>query len=303
MKKLHLYIFCIALILTTYFLYYKYKNSSSPILIPVTFNFNETPLIMAEIEGTLYPLQIDLGSKFPLTLSAKTLESIPKKPYGISEWRDAKGLSYNSPACVISKIKIGEFTLTDLITSQEDESSLANGTWWNDSKDGTRSADNYAGSIGRPLLEKTNLLLDFPHSIMFISNDIQKLTKEGFNFDKMVKIPCSIERGNIILKADSDGGTLRLFINTGATVSFVRTSRLAHQNCKEEKHGFLTFETSRFIIGGKDFGKMQLYLFDITPDLHEIDGCLGMDFLKKHVIYIDYSNKFVYIAGEDQHGW
>ena len=76
----------------------------------------------------------------------------------------------------------------------------------------------------------------------------------------------------------------------------MRSSIFQGIGIKNEKHGFPIYTTSMFEIGSKNFGSMNLYLFDITPELHEIDGVLGMDFVKNHVIYIDYKDKVLYIG-------
>lgn len=61
------------------------------------------------------------------------------------------------------------------------------------------------------------------------------------------------------------------------------------------KHGFPSLSSDTFSIGGTNFGSKPLYFIDITEELDEIDGFLGMDFIKDHVIYIDFDHHILYI--------
>jgi hypothetical protein len=70
---------------------------------------------------------------------------------------------------------------------------------------------------------------------------------------------------------------------------------LQDQECATDERGFSFFNTRKFSIGNNDFGSKNLFLYDIVPELQEIDGLLGMDFLKNHVVYIDYKSRTVYI--------
>jgi hypothetical protein len=276
-----------------------YKQITSPSItrVPITFSASKTPLVMTKIEDATYFLQVDLGSKFPLTLSQEILESIQKKPHGTAIWRDLKGNCYESFAYFISKIKFNQFEINNLFVSQENETFHQNATLWNSSIKDEPFHNEYVGSIGFSLLEKANLLLDFPHLIMLICKDTNKfkLKTEGFDIEKMIKVPFKISRTGITLEATCDIGDLKLSIDTGSTISLVRTARLIGQKCNKKKHEFDIFTSSKFIINKNDFGEIDFYLFELTPNFDEIDGILGMDFLNKHIIYIDYKNKFVYI--------
>ena len=42
--------------------------------------------------------------------------------------------------------------------------------------------------------------------------------------------------------------------------------------------------------------QLDLYIYDLIPQFGEINGILDMNFLKDHVVYIDYKDKFIYIG-------
>ena len=73
------------------------------------------------------------------------------------------------------------------------------------------------------------------------------------------------------------------------------------ENIEKKKgyYGFPIFTTSQFTINGTDFGSKDLYFINMTNELHDIDGVIGMDFIKKQVMYIDFSKEIIYIQHSD----
>lgn len=293
-------IFCLAIasIFISVFFIFLLPFNAQPQPISIMFTSFGCPAVLTTIEGKTYLLQLDLGSKFPLSLSKDILESInEKKHHGAAQWRDAKGNFYESPSYLIPSIKIGDLVLTDLVTRQENEAYRANTTLWNDNKEQKNFPNKQMGSLGRPLLEKTNILLDFQNSQMIPCNNKQQLQKMGFYLNRMVKVPFEQgEKGIIIINVETDTGILRLGLDTGATITLIRPSRVQDQKCTIDARGFCAFTTQKFSIGNNNFGSKNLFLYDFTPELLDIDGILGMDFLKNHIIYIDYKNKMIYVG-------
>lgn len=260
--------------------------------IPITFSRSDTPVVTVEIEGKLYSLEVDLGSKFQISLNKTVLESIiDKKVNGVAKWRDTKGRFFESPSFLISHMSMGDLALKDLVVKQEDDVYIANGALWSE----LETPYQKSGAIGRPLLEKTNLLLDFPGCKIFPCNNGKQVETAGFFLNQMVQVPFESGPKGIILQIESDVGLLRLALDTGTTINIVRASRLEDRECKKNAHGFPVFTSSKFSMGGNDFGTTSLILYDLSPELKEIDGLLGMSFLKNHTLYIDYQKKILYI--------
>jgi hypothetical protein len=285
------YLFIPILFIIAYFLFVQ----SQFICIPVAFTPSGMPMLKVMIEENVYFLQFDLGSKFPLSLRKDVLETINiKKNSGIAKWRDIKGNFYEEPSYSIPYVKIENLVLRDMIVRQESEAFRNNAILWED-KNNQQNVRKHVGCVGRPILEKTNLLLDLKNAKIIACNHKRQLRKMGFLLNDTVKV--SFEEGTkgIIVNFDTDVGILRLGLDTGSTITLVRANRLQDEKCAKDERGFYFFTTQRFSIGNKNFGTKHLFLYDITSDLKEIDGMLGMDFLKKHVIYIDYKDKCIYI--------
>lgn len=264
--------------------------------VPISLDKSNIPTTLVEIQGRKYSLAIDLGDKFALSLNKQALKKLQKKPHDSLVHRDASGKAYETSAYVLAKIKLGDLIFDDVVVAEVNEDFVKNTTLWADTDNFEELLKDRFGAIGRALLEKLNLLLDIQNSSFFISNDIKKLKESGYDLNQLVQISFEIGRTGIILPVKTEIGSIKLSIDTGSTVSLLRSSILQGIAIKNKKYGFHIYTTSMFEIGSKNFGTMNLYLFDLTPELHEIDGILGMDFLKNHVIYIDYKNRVLYIG-------
>jgi hypothetical protein len=150
------------------------------------------------------------------------------------------------------------------------------------------------GVIGRALLSQFNLLLDFSKSVIFVTDQIHYLDALGYHLEKFIKIPFERQKGSIIFPIDLDIGEKKFILDTGCTTSIINSSLLSDQKFDKALYGIPIFTTSKFSIGAHDFGMMDLLLVKIfTAGI--LDGILGMDFLKTHVVYIDFDKKLIYM--------
>lgn len=83
-------------------------------------------------------------------------------------------------------------------------------------------------------------------------------------------------------------GRSRFMVMCGVIIVGIR---LAEQGLR------LTYFTTDLVIGATTIGRQEkIYLVDMSDEMTWMDGYLGVDFLKSHVVYIDYRNKAVHIA-------
>jgi hypothetical protein len=113
---------------------------------------------------------------------------------------------------------------------------------------------------------------------------------------QLVKVPFHFDRGAMLVQAETDIGKLNLAFDTGASLTLVRSSFVKDLTSQKDFRGLFFCTISHFAIGGRNFGKLDLYPFDVVPQFQKMDGILGVDFLKNHVIYIDYKDKIIYIG-------
>lgn len=259
--------------------------------IPIAFGKARCPIAAVTIGGSSYPLEVDLGSMAFLSLDPNLLFHIEKEDHGSVPWLDLKGNLYHSRCYLLSEIQIGGIPMKEVLADEQQDSFFRATSL---SKEPTNNRP--LGSIGRPLLKKINLLLDFPHSQMILTDNIKRLKREGYAIDEMTCVPFLWTRAGLVLAIETDLGKKNFMLDTGSTLVLIRSSLLDLQTLVEKEEGLLAFTTSQFQMGDTDFGIQDLYRFDLTEELTEIDGVLGMDFMRKHLLYIDYPNRNIYIG-------
>ena len=252
----------------------------------VSFGPCNMPIIDMYIEGEAYTIGIDLGNHSLVTLDQKILQKIHKTSYGTANWIDFKGNSYQSPTYVVPEIKMGNQTFTNSIVRQDSEEFHSNVSFKIDSSfyrklSPASSLESLrVGMLGHPILKKCNLFLDFKHFAMYASHDHLSLQKQGLLSDHLLKIPFSPHPDGIMFFVETDLGSLKVILDTGATVTLVRAP--------------YPTSTSKFSIMGHDFGPRRIFPADIAPEF-DCDAILGMDFLNEYPFFIDYTNKLIYL--------
>ena len=150
------------------------------------------------------------------------------------------------------------------------------------------------GSIGRPILTKFNLLLDYHHLHIIATNDLKKMENLGCVLHEMQKIPFQMGLLGITFKMHTKLGIKSFCIDTGASSNIIRSSLVNVQNCKIGNHNIPLF-TSNCMIQDLDLGDLTFHTFDLADQLTDIDGILGTPFLDLHMLYIDFKNRVLYI--------
>lgn len=263
--------------------------------IPVKFiNQYRTPSTSIEIEGNVYQVEIDLGTKMPLSLHKSALDHIKKDPSGVSRRLDFRGNKYETPLYIVHSIQAGDFLLKKTKVREE---SLDFSNKKSIIYDSTTKGPNcqIAGRIGRDFFDGRNLFMDFHHSKLIICSNIKDIKTDNYKTDTMISVPFENTPDGIILRIGTDLGVKNFVLDTGTTASVLRSSSLGKDIAVNQRNGMTVFETSKFIINDIDFGSRDLYLLDISPSFDEIDGFLGMDFLNDYMIYLDFSKNTAFI--------
>ncbi len=278
-------------------------DSSQPpesyhVSIPVTRSKGNTPLALVDIQGKTYSLLFDLGSDQQLRLSKNILKNLEKSDFGTRRAEDGLGNLYDNPAYLLAHVNIGGLNVYNVVAGEISESWTVNTTFYSKSNNREELIKDERGGIGRDLLYGKNVLLDAKNDLIFISNDCDKLKAIGYDLSSLKKVPVEQGQMGAIFSVDTDIGVTRFSIDTGSTLTLVRTSFVQNIDIdKLDRHKNLpVFKNSKFEIGERDFGNIDLHFLNITPTIDDIDGLLGMDFLENHIVYIDNENSAVYIG-------
>lgn len=244
----------------------------------VSFGQFHIPFVEAAIQGKAYPFKINLDwTLFPLYLGKDILSQIDKKRSNGLMTIDVDGDQIEVQTYLIPKIEIGDLVFCDVLAMEVD-------------------GDNQAAIIGLKFFENNNLLLDFPNSTMITCNDLDKLKQVGYFIEEMTKTPCEMGRKGLILTADTDVGLVKLGVSPINAWSIMRLDLARGIVTSTNLSGRQILTTSFFVIGEGDFGRKDFCLYDLSPVSYGADGCIGMDFLKNHVIYFNFRTKTAYIG-------
>lgn len=262
--------------------------------IPVAFSESDIPYADIEIQGSFYPLEIDLGSCYDLSLRRDILKNLDKEFLSKMNFLDVKGDVNKVRSYLISDVKIGKLTF-DNVPVNEETVETKNGGMLSGREIDSEEDIKTAGVIGRPLLTQDNLFLDFSHSALYLSDGLGDLKKMGYSMKKMAKVSFDNSDGQIVLKVNTDLGKKRFLLDTGSTITFIKSSQIAKRSSKRDKYGFPVFTTADFILGDYNFGNRELHIYNLQS-IGDCDGILGMDFLKEHAVYLDFSTDTAYIC-------
>lgn len=272
-----------------------YKQKSYYSSIPLKFERSDLPYVEALVQGACCPLVLDLGSKGEMDLNKDVLKQFYKTPYGFEKWINFEGKVFEYPTYSLPKIEVGSIVyekpvVVELPASHRNEYSVYN--------DETKERAPYQaqGYLGRGLLRKSNILIDAQHSKIIFSSNLKKLKKDGYDTKSFIKVPFQMTSKGIVIKVDTDIGRMKLLLDTGSTWTFLHKKYYPKERePKINQYGFSELVSTQFVINKEDFGNQELFFLKMTDKLSDIDGLLGMDFIKKHAIYIDFSKNTLYI--------
>ncbi|MCB1107801.1 MAG: hypothetical protein KDK76_06875 [Chlamydiia bacterium] len=260
------------------------------------FKSSDLPCVDVGIEGKSYPLVVDLGSRLEMVVFSEVLGPLPKKPYGTEKWKNFRGTDYEYPTYLLPKVEVGSFLFKKAIVAEFPTERDKEHVIWSDATQEKKSSDEIVGYLGRGLLKKVNLLLDVKRSKLVMTNSPTKLKSDGYDLAAFEKVPFDLAYKGMVIEADTDLGKVRLLLDTGCTWTMLHEYLYPKDLEKKiSRYGFPMFTSSQFKMNGIDFGDQMFYFIDITKELSEFDGFLGMDFIKNHVMYIDFAKKLLYI--------
>lgn len=264
--------------------------------IPIQFDEAKIPLISASFEDKQYLLELDLGAA-DFSLNREELAKLQKIPKGLNRSEDVFGNKYEVPIYVIEHFNVQRLKWKNIIISEEDPAFDRNTLLWEDvhqtEVDGVKKS---YGRIGRNILKKTNLLLDFPNNLLYACNNLTKLKKKNYHIHDWIAIPFEETDSGIIIKITTDFGLKKFVFDTGCSAIFIRSENLSEKNLFEkETEELFAYTTSKFMIGSYNFSNIKLYQLQFSDLYKDVDGFLGMNFIEDYQIYVDYKSKKIFI--------
>ena len=270
------------------------QRSDDCVKIAVSFvPFSYKPLIKVRIQEISYSVMLDTGSSHALDLHARALKQIQEKEFiETSQYYDMRGTEYP-----VSKFQIPEITLhhnlrlNEIIAYEENIDFLTKGTNAGRPRSILGKIKNQLGlffidgRLGWPSFEQVVCLFDFHNGSLFLAKNMEALQKEQiFAPEDFIKAPLELSKCGPILSIQTELGPKKFLLDTGSSHSVYRESDLQSGNKIS-----LTMVLDSYNIENWDF-----WPYPITSNL-EIDGVLGIDFFKTHVVCFDFQGKNIYI--------
>ena len=254
------------------------------------------PYIPVEIENQMVLAKLDLGFQGCFAFSDYVLDKIQNKKFlYLKKYYGIHGLSEPNKVYEISKSKIGSFSFVRSIIYE------APGSFFDTRlvllKGDTQYRENRAeGIVGWHPFSLTNVFLDLGNSLVGFAGSLEALKQNGYAEKKFIKTPLLTDRGLIEIEVEGPDGLLRCALDTGCSCS------MKYADCKEgQTLERLILENvsndTSLLIGGERFGPILFIPFPIRTPI-KIEAILGMEFLKKHVVFLDFAEKYVYFSIE-----
>lgn len=305
MKKIWFLLF--GILSLSYFLVYKGKiqsEKSSHIRYTAGPHFysmsitkcprSNLPSISIEIEGKKKDFLIDLGFNGHICVSDNFLRQIEDKRFLTkSKIHNFRGIAHERNVYQIPKIEIGELTFHNLEVEEMDIKQHLDTTFPEENSEASSMED---GRFGWKIFENVNLFLDFHNSIFAFCDSLDTLKKEGYPVEAFIKIPMITEREMIELKVNTENGLFTCLLDTGSTLNILN---------KESKNGLPIEQAiwmpenkitlSQFQISKNDFGPISFVRLPLNLKT-KIDAILGMQFFDTHMIFLDFEEKYIYLA-------
>jgi hypothetical protein len=163
-------------------------------------------------------------------------------------------------------------------------------------ENGGEPSPSEPGRLGWELFYDVNLLVDIKNSKIAICDSLDTLKKQGYAIETFVRTPLILKQGLVEFEAKTPEGILVCMLDTGSTYNLLDSEVAEGKSIERaiwDSDNFL--EYSSFQIDGCDFGPVAFRRFPLRLPIH-IEAILGMEFFRDHLVFLDFSEGYVYFA-------
>lgn len=271
------------------------KNKFFELIQIAKFSLAELPCINATIEENQFLLKLDLGFRGDLCIEKEKTASLSGKSFiGEKYMFGVRGNKYQHDVYQIPKLKIKNATFSPIRLIEEHSDFVKEVSFIRDKNEIIKREED--GKIGWELFCTCKLLLNFEKDQIAVCNSIDLLNENGYPIETYTKTPLLLERGLVEFETLTSNGPLRCVLDTGCTGNILHTDLDPDKSIDvaiwEEDN---RLEHPSFKIGEAEFGPVSFHRMPIKLPIH-VDAILGMEFLKNHVVFLDFEEKTVYFS-------
>ena len=261
--------------------------TKSPYLcIPLQFCEGNLPFTQVEIGGKQCYLMIDTGAGSEFSLRKELLDTISKKPLPEKVASvDLKGILHESQQFILPRAKIQTSWIKQILIREESYVAppSEHSMWGIGEALYQKNGTPIDGRIGWRFLTSFYPFFDIGNSVFYFTrgpSSLPKLEEKGYSIKSLFSSPFKLDWIGCVFTVDSNLGKKKFLLDTGCTYSLIKASIVSPEKKVTTLHNVT--------IGDYSIGDMEFHLLDFAEQFDEIDGIIGMDFLSKHIIYLDF---------------
>jgi hypothetical protein len=284
-KNRAIFYFFICIALGGFCYFYTWNNKTAPYLHTekiTRFTQGGIPCVPIQLGNVTVELEFDCGFRGDLLLDHDILDPLTKTFLKESISYGVRGKSYQEKVYSLPQAKIAG------VVFKHPEVKEGAREFYQDAILSTNPRKTpiriRPGSIGWTLFSSLNLLIDVPHLKIGTCDSVETLLNQGYFENGYVMTPLLQNKPYIGIEILGSSGPLQCFFDSGATVCILNSETEGND-----------FQTETIQIAGNDFGPLDFYPFPMK--LPNAPGAaLGMNFLSKHTVFIDFKRQMVYIS-------
>ena len=278
--------------------------------VPLFESLAGIPYIEIEVEGKKIAAVVDLGSSDDIELPKNFLAGLNRKSFLKQVFYfGIRGKRYQSDLYEIPKVEVGSMSIYQIRAKEINPEFIKD---LNLGKNEQQSSNQNFARIGWGLFRAFNVFLDCENKKIAFCDSLNTLKKQGYTVDSFIETPISLDRNFIEFEVKTHKGKIRCVLDTGCTLNMLNkdlengsNGHVIFNPKNIDKHKALNpdnsdllvldfnnlYEIPVFKIGKKDFGKITFTKVKIP---FATDACVGMEFLRSKLVFIDFPNRKAY---------
>ena len=264
----------------------------------ISFNENDSPIILLPINGELVPLMIDTGALgMGLSLDLDIISKLTDlKEMGVDRYIDFTGKQSEVKQYQLSSLRIGNLEYKNIIVNEYTK-------WGLYSKDSQNfhSKHPIKGVIAMQFLKQYPFILDYVNDKFVLLSHTSVTPSNIYNRTDWTKIRFGLNSDGLELSAVFGKNKFgKLDLDTGSTISIIKPYIVPFSEIRDDC--MLKFEgqdkcryfiSENLMIDGQNFGAQPFILYKFEGPATV--GILGSDFLDNKIIFFNFQDRYMQV--------
>lgn len=268
------------------------KNSYGPYCFFVELaklNASSLPCVTIDIGSRKLEALLDTGCRASCKLSPEVIESLEHKKWVGSEMRYAlQNYAVEHKIYEGLFISFGPIYFSDVAYMEQPAAESQAGIFIHNPD---CAMDIESATVGWELFLTSNLFLDLGNNRFGFADSIASIQENGYPHP-FYEVPMLLEQGEVECYFATEKGPLRCLLDTGSTFNHLNAT-LSFEEALATFDQKVEYE--HFQLASQEFGPIAFHPLPISIPI-QIEAILGMEFLRDHIVFLDFSLKRLYFA-------